>query len=149
MIFLPGNTPSLKNSRVNGKFRPKTVTKYLRSLNIQDYSVSQRTVKGYVRPPKPNLFRQYVGDYFANIQYPAILGFHFVRDSRRSCDFQNLLHCPLDMLTAHGYIEDDSMKYIFPVPFKINGQLYSIDKENPGTWIKILTDYELCDIKIV
>jgi len=149
MIFIPGNTPSLKNSRVNGKFRPKTMTKYLRSLNIQDYSVSQRTVKGYVSKDKPNLFRQYIGSYFDDIKYPAILGFHFVRDSRRSCDFQNLVHAPLDLLTAHQYIEDDSMKYIFPVPFKINGRLYTIDKENPGTWIKLLTEYEIYDTMVV
>ena len=49
-IFIAGNTPSSKNSRVNtsrGSFASKTVTKYLRSLGIKSYSSSKRTVEDY------------------------------------------------------------------------------------------------------
>ena len=41
LIFIPGNTPSLKNSKVKtarGIFSSTTVKKYLRNLGIQNYS---------------------------------------------------------------------------------------------------------------
>ena len=45
-------------------------------------------------------------------------------------------------------IEDDNVKYVFPVPMSIDGRLinesnprefplYSVDKDNAGVWIKI------------
>ena len=148
MIFLRGNVPSLKNSKVKGIYHPKTVTQYLRSLNIQGYSARRKEVKEYVDPNRPNLFRQQVGDYFKDIEYPIVLGAHFVRNSERSFDFTNACHILHDLLTAHRYIEDDNMKYLIPAPFKINGNWYSIDKETPGVWLKILNKYDFCDIKM-
>lgn len=148
MIFIHGNCPSLKNSKVKGIYHPKTVTKYLRSLNIQKYSASRREVKGYRDPNKPNLFKQQIGDYFKDIKYPLILGIHPVRDSHRKADFNNINHIISDLLTAHGYIEDDNMDYFFPVPFKINGKFYSIDKHTPGVWLRILNINDFLDIKL-
>ena len=149
MIFLRGNVPSLKNGKVKGIFHPKTVTKYLRSLNIQDYSARKGYVKGYVSKDKPNLFIKYVGDYFKNINYPMVLGLHFVRNSaKRLFDFNNANHIITDLLTAHNFIEDDNMKYLIPTPFKINGKWYSVDKKNPGVWLKILDPNDFLDIKI-
>lgn len=150
MIFIKGNCPSLKNSKVMGKFHSKSVTKYLRSLNIQAYSASRKEVKGYKDPNRPNLFRQQIGAYFDNIKYPAVIGLHFVRNSKRAFDFHNAAHICLDLLTAHGYIEDDNMKFVLPVPFRINGKDYTIDKENPGTWIRIFrNEWDLYDIRMV
>jgi hypothetical protein len=40
------------------------------------------------------------------------------------------------------------MRYLIPVPFKINCEWYSYDKENPGVWLKILNQYDFCDIKM-
>jgi hypothetical protein len=37
---------------------------------------------------------------------------------------------------------------LIPAPFKINGNWYSIDKETPGVWLKILNKYDFCDIKM-
>lgn len=148
MIFIKGNVPSLKNGKIKGIYHPKTVTKYLRSLNIQNYSVGKGIVKGYRDKNKPNLFLEQVGDYFKDIQYPFVLGVHFVRDSKRKADFHNLCHIIFDLLSAHHIIEDDNMKCVFPAPFKINGNWYSIDKENPGVWLKILNPDDFVDIKI-
>ena len=56
LIFIPGNVPSSKNSRINtkhGSFASKTVKAYLNSLGIQSYSSSKKIVKGYVN--KPNI----------------------------------------------------------------------------------------------
>jgi hypothetical protein len=150
MIFIPGNCPSLKNGKAMGKFHPKPVTKYLRSLNIQTYSASKKEVKGYKDPDRPNLFRQYIGNYFDDLKYPIIVGTHFVRNSRRIFDVINAQQILFDLLTAHGYIEDDNSNFIIPVTFRINGNNYSIDKETPGTWVKIFKgEWDLYDIRMV
>lgn len=148
MIFLRGNVPSLKNGKIKGIYHPKTVTAYLRSLNIQSYSASRKEVKGYKDINKPNLFMKQIGDYLKDIEYPLLLGIHPVRDSLRSADFNNLSHIISDLLTAHDLIKDDNMRWFFPVPFKINGEFYSIDRDNPGVWLTILNKNDFLDIKI-
>ena len=58
-FFIQGNCPSLKNSKIkgeNGIFHSKTVGKYLKSLGIQHYSSSKKTVKGYADAQRLNLF---------------------------------------------------------------------------------------------
>ncbi len=148
MIFISGNVPSLKNGKVNGIYHPKTVTKYLRALNIQTYSVGKRTVKGYKDPDKPNLFLQQIGDYFKDVKHPIVLGVHFVRNSRRRFDFHNIFQIIGDLLTAHNLIPDDNMHYLIPAPFKINRKWFTIDKQNPGVWLKILDPNDFLDIKL-
>jgi len=146
MIFLPFNVPSLKNSKIAtiiGKGRnkrivllpSKTVKKYLKLLGIKKYSI-RNGVETYVR--RPNLFDLTAKHYFNDVPVPAIVKFHFIRDSKRKFDFHNACQIISDLLTAHGFIEDDNMDYFIPVPMRLNGQWYSIDKENPGVWIKIL-----------
>jgi len=143
MIFIPENTPSLKNSKPNGKFHSPSVVKYLRKLGIQGYSPSKKIVKEYkpgLKTYRPNLFREAVGGYFENREYPIVLGIHPVRDSRRMADWHNIVHIIMDLLVAHQFIPDDSMKYVFPAPMKLNGYYYTVDKNNPGCYLKILEE---------
>jgi hypothetical protein len=148
MLFLKGNVPSLKNSKVNGVFPSKSVVKYLRSLNIQKYSVTRRDVKGYTNLDKPNLFIKQVGDYFKGIEYPAIIGTHFVRDSKRRFDIINAQQIIFDLLSAHHFIDDDNSDKIIPITFSINGRYYSIDKQNPGVWICIMDKSAIYDFSV-
>ena len=138
MIFIPGNVPSSKNSKVKtatGVFNSKTVTKYLQKIGVCKYSVSGKTVKDY--KTRPNLFRESVGDYFDGIEYPAIIGFHFARKTRRIFDFHNACQIVADLLVAHNFIEDDSMDYFLPVPLSVGGKWYTYDKCNPGVGLHI------------
>ena len=51
LLFIKGNVPSLKNSKIKtsrGIFSSKTVKRYLNSLGIQSYSPSKKIVKGYL-----------------------------------------------------------------------------------------------------
>lgn len=143
-IFIPGSVPSLKNSKVKTKrgiFPSKRVTKYLRSLNIQAFSSSKKTIKGYKDKLKPNLFLLSVAKLrsdFAEAKYPITLGFHFVRKTKAKFDFNNANQLILDLLTAHDIIPDDNMDYIIPQAYKKNDLWYSVDKENPGVYIKII-----------
>jgi hypothetical protein len=146
MIFLNGNVPSLKNSKEMGRFPSKPVIRYLRSLNIQQYSVTKRTVKGYRDKKKPNLFLKYVGDYFKNPKYPLVVATHFVRDTKRRFDIINAQQILFDLLSAHHLIEDDNSNYIIPMSFKINGKWFSIDKEKPGVWLTLVDPNSILDV---
>ena len=154
MIFIPGNIPSLKNSKVkarNGIFSSPTVSKFLRSLGIQGFNSRKKTVKGYVALDRPNKFEA-LREQFARMKKgkgdPLIIGYHQVRNSKRLFDFSNSVEVLQDLMTAHDFIEDDNVKYVFPVPMTIDGHLpvegkvrdeplYSVDKENPGVWIRL------------
>lgn len=142
LIFIPFNTPSLKNSKVKtsrGIFASKTVKKYLTKLGIQNFSSSRKIVKGYVK--KPNLFegiREQFAEQIKNKDQPYLVGFHFVRDSKRDFDFNNATQIINDLLVAHDMLEDDCMRVMIPVPLMIEGLWYTIDKTNPGVYIKII-----------
>ena len=145
VVFIPGNTPSLKNAKIKTKrgiFMSKTCVNYLRSLNIQSYSSSKKLVKGYASKDKPNLFKQAM-EPLANAiieQYPIILGFHFVRKTKADFDFNNANQILLDLMTAHDIIPDDCMKYVIPVPYQKDGAWYTVDKDNPGCYIRIINN---------
>ena len=142
LIFIPGNVPSSKNSRINtkhGSFASKTVKAYLNSLGIQSYSSSKKIVKGYVN--KPNLIENLREDFVKQIEgkeLPLEIGFHFVRNSLRKCDFHNIVQVSLDLMTAHDFIIDDNMDCVIPFALKIGGDFYSVNKDEPGVYIKII-----------
>ena len=152
LIFIPHNVPSLKNSKIKtarGVFSSKTVKKYLGLLGIQSYSSRQKTVKGYVtRPNEFEAFRMQFEKMMEDKDFPILISFHFVRNSKRLFDFGNATEIIFDLLTAHDIIPDDSVKYIFPSTMSKDGILptaenirkhewYSVDSENPGVFIKI------------
>lgn len=139
-MFIKGNTPSLKNSKIKtsrGVFPSKTVGNYLRSLGIQAYSASRKIVLEY--KTKPNLFREYLKHFpdLSECDYPVIIKFHFVRKTKAKFDFNNANQIILDLLTAHDIIPDDNMDYVLPIPWQMEGKWYSIDKNNPGVYIQI------------
>jgi hypothetical protein len=155
MIWIPGNVPSLKNSKVKTKrgiFSSPTVNKYIRSLGIQSFSSSKKEVKGYVDPNRPNLIetlRPQFERMFKEVDgYPIFIGYHQVRNSKRAFDFSNSVEILQDLFTAHNFIEDDNVNFVFPVPMTQEGilptafnikdkQWYSVDKENPGCYVKL------------
>lgn len=142
VIKLIGNVPSLKNSKIKtskGIFSSKTVKKYLYSLGIQRYSAKNKIVVTYKN--RENEFEKLRKDFdemIKNKNYPLKIGFHFIRNSKRSFDFNNANQIIADLLVAHNFIEDDSMDYFLPFPLKIEGNYYSYNKEEPGVIIKIL-----------
>ena len=123
-IFIPGNVPSSKNSRMMTKS----------GLLIKSplcFKYEKATKDIFVEKSKE--FREYVGE----IDKPLFIRLHFVRDSKRRCDFHNLTQFSADLLVKNGWIEDDNMNQVFFVPYKIEGKWYSVDKENCGVWIKV------------
>lgn len=144
MIFIPGNVPSLKNSKQmattkDGKpvlLYSKTVKKYLQNLGIQKLS-SKSGITGY--KTKPNVFKSKINGFFDGVEYPCVLGLNFVRDSLRTFDVINAMQIICDLIVAHGCIADDDIKHLIPVPLMVNGSWYSVCKEKPGVYLKIIT----------
>lgn len=136
-VFIKYNTPSSKNSKINGKFFSKPVQNYLKKYGIKSFSSSKKLVTGYVRTPITFPVDE-LKELFKDKEYPIVIGFHFIRDSRRRWDIINIMQIILDLFTAFSIIEDDSMDYVIPMPFKINNSWYSINKETPGVFITIL-----------
>ena len=137
-IFIPGNVPSSKNSRVScakGSFHSKTVRKYLQNIGVKQFS-ARSGVENY--KTRPNLFAEAVSSYFEAVTYPVELGFHFVRGTRHKFDIINATQIICDLLVAHGYIVDDDTDHLIPSSYTINGKWYTYDRENPGVFLKIL-----------
>lgn len=139
-LFISGNVPSLKNGKIKterGIFSSKTVKNYLKNLGIQTYSSSRKTVKGYVtRPNEFEKSREFFQKYLT--EKPYKVGFHFVRKSRHSFDFNNANQLVADLMVAHDFIDDDDMDNFLPYPLELNGSAYTYDKLNPGVYIRIL-----------
>jgi hypothetical protein len=140
-IFIPGNVPSLKNSKVKtskGIFRSKTVSKYLQKIGVKDYNVRKKTYENY--KTRPNLFLESVlplKSLIAKKEPPYLMYFHFIRGTKHSCDFGNMCQIIHDLLVAHRIIEDDNMNYLIPFPMKVDEKWYSYNKDNPGVLIRI------------
>ena len=143
LIWISGNVPSLKNSKVKtsrGIFSSKTVKKYLANLGIQRYSSSRKEVLGY--KTRPNIFQEQIVpqiiELLENKEPPFEIGFHFVRGTKHKFDFNNANQLIADLIVAHDVLEDDNMDYFIPFALKIDNKFYSVDKTNPGVWIKIV-----------
>lgn len=122
-IFIPGNVPSSKNSRVwTGRFLvgSKSTQKYVKETEMIYFSLAKK-------------FRKITN----NLQKPLAVEFEFVRDSKRKFDYINPLQTVQDLMVRSGWIDDDSCEYIIPF-FKP----YRIDKNNPGVYIYIYDSLE-------
>lgn len=145
-LFIPGNVPSLKNSKIKtskGIFPSKTVVKYLRLHGIKKYSVGKKEVVGCVK--RPNTFRQIFEEVgWEKPSHRIVLGFHFIRKSKHKFDFNNATQIIQDLMAAHDFIEDDNMDWLIPIPITSNlkaslnykKDFFTYDKENPGVYLK-------------
>lgn len=132
-IFIPTNTPSLKNSKVwTGRrlIPSKTVREYIKS-SAKDYESNKkiwdRLIKDQDKPYK--------------------VGFHFIRKSRHKFDFINACQIVQDLMVEHKWIDDDNMDELIPFcvlhrstedpDFSIVSG-YTYDKDNPGVLITVL-----------
>ena len=123
-IFIPGNCPSLKNSKrvvrlKNGRtvvLPPKTVDEYLRK-HEWNYQTNKDKFRNECLKTVP----------------PYKVGFYFKRDSKRRFDYINAAQIVQDLMVKHGWIQDDNADFLIPV---FEG--YEIDKDNPGVTIKLL-----------
>lgn len=139
MIFIKGNTPSSKNSKIytaRGSFLSKTVKKYLRSHGIQSFSSRKKEVKTYKTIPMTFPVDE-LREMFEGKEFPVTVGFHLVRGTRHKMDFHNIIQILADLLTAFDIIPDDNMDYFIPEVMYRAGKAYSYDKDKPGVYITV------------
>jgi hypothetical protein len=116
-IFIKGNTPSSKNSRVwTGKFFvvSKTVRNYIKESELE-WAINAKVFKEMIH------------------EYPIRCSLRFVRGSKHKFDYVNPSQTIFDLMVKYGWIEDDNADIIIPV-----FEQYEYNKDNPGVYIKIL-----------
>ena len=119
MIFIKGNVPSSKNSKVwTGKFLvwSKTAQKYRKESKQQWVDNRDKFLKECKKAEKP-----------------YVVSFTFVRGSKHKFDYVNPLQTVLDIMVEEGWLDDDNADEIIPV-----FEPYLYDKENPGVMIEVL-----------
>lgn len=119
-IFIYGNVPSSKNSKVwTGKMliSSSRVYRYKKQAQGQFEAHRNRFLKVAAKRP-----------------LPLHIKFTFYRETHQRFDFNNISQLVCDLMVSCGWIEDDSYKYLVPV---FNPKVI-IDKLNPGVKIEIL-----------
>ncbi len=119
-IFIPGNCPSLKNSKsvfvVKGKgnlVASEPVRKYIKAATwdyVQNKSLFLKMSKNHSKPLKVN--------------------FYFVRKTKQRFDYINAAQIVLDSMVKAEWIPDDNMNEIVPA-----FQGFHVDKNMPGVYI--------------
>lgn len=118
-IFIEGNVPSSKNSRVfTGKH-------FIASKSTREWYSSTE-----------NSFRQNLKKFKSMLEgksKPYIIEFEFIRKSKHKFDYINPAQTIQDAMVKQGYLDDDNADEMIPVFKK-----YKYDKKNPGVFIRVL-----------
>jgi len=117
-IFIPGNVPSSKNSKVwTGKFLISSkATREWEKNTIEYWQLfGPRFKKCIKQQPKP-----------------YNISFKFIRGSRHKFDYVNPLQTIQDAMVKNGWIEDDNADIMIPIIEK-----YEYSVKNPGVYITI------------
>lgn len=126
-IWLSGNVPSSKNSKRvvragGGKLRviwSELADKYRKSVRYE------------MQAELPHW-----KELTDHLQRPLMVGFHFVRSSKRLFDFHNAVQTIADLMVTNKWIEDDHMGLFIPIPLQIESRWLTIDPESPGVIIQ-------------
>lgn len=162
-IFIPGNTPSLKNSKEIGQIPTKLSVCHNSLLEKRGNlwyctkcnQVAQRKFRTILRPSKTVMDYQKATQYSFNVNRstwfkmitdkdtPHRVGFYFIRKSMHEFDYQNIVHVLADMMVSddNKWLKDDSTLYFMP---EFLG--FHHNPEKPGCIIT-LYDNKLNEIK--
>lgn len=69
------------------------------------------------------------------VRPPYIIGYYFIRNSKRKFDYSNLPEVIQDQFTEHKIWEDDDMLTTLPVPLG-----YTVNKDNAGVILVLLNN---------
>ena len=140
-IFIPGEVYSSKNSK---RIFPKASAKYtgwtFRNKNVVPFITSSTAVNNY----KSEIMRYYTAyrqnflDMVRDKSYPLVVEFHFVRKTKSGWDFVNMCQLVLDMMVKAEWLKDDDVSVILPIPPLPPLKPFSVDKKNPGVFIRVL-----------
>lgn len=115
-LFIKGNVPSSKNSKVwTGKFL-----------------ISSKACREYEKATEPYWYelKKSFKEIFPTTAEPRRVGMYFVRKSKHKFDYINACQILADLMTDHGWIEDDNADYFIPVFLG-----YHYDKDKAGVYL--------------
>ena len=118
-IFIPGNTPSSKNSQQwTGRYlvKSKTTQRYVKDSKWH-YATNKKEFKKMLKGKNK----------------PYNIEFTFYRKTKRKFDYINAAQIVQDLMVKHGWIDDDNCTEM--KPYFGN---YVHQKDNPGVFIKVL-----------
>jgi hypothetical protein len=135
-IFISGEVRSSKNSR-----QLKMVTRTIKATGqkkIVPISENSKAAKKYKEDTcwYYKLFASSFRKMLENKQKPYVIEFQFVRQFHSKWDFANMIQIVQDMMVEYGWLDDDNVSEILPVPNIENP--YLIDPKRPGIWIKVI-----------
>ncbi len=108
--FIPGNVPSLKNSKKIIILRPKNKSPIYSLTSSDRHKVYAKTT-GFIWKVEGKKFKLNA----MGIAKPYNIGFYFVRDSKRKFDYSNAIDTVQDLMVTYGWIDDDNADEIVPV----------------------------------
>ena len=132
MIFIPGNVPALKNSKMIiglGAKCPKCKCSPRRIL------ISSKTVRTWKKVTEPywQQNKQEFIKLISKLEPPYKIGFYFQRKSRHKFDYTNAIDTLQDEMVHQNWLEDDNATMIIPVALG-----FEHCKDNPGVVIKVM-----------
>lgn len=121
-IFIPGDVPSSKNSKIwTGK-----------------HLIHSKAARNYLSKVIPIFSNKKISKEFIKkvelIDLPYKITFVFIRGSKRKFDYVNMAQLPLDTMVNFGWIDDDNADCVIPY-FKH----YLYNKQHPGVIISVET----------
>lgn len=129
LIFIPGSVPSSKNSRIrtkSGLFIASKATQLWRKNTAPFWSKYRK-----------EFVEQCIGK-----ELPLFVGMHFVRGTHHNYDFVNPVQTIQDEMVHNGWIPDDNVGVLYPVPMMVDGKYSSYDKNNSGVYIRVYASIE-------
>ena len=122
-IFIGGNVPSSKNSKVwTGKYlvSSKTTRQYIKDTGLIYKAETQNFL-----------------DMFNGVKPPFRVGLYFIRKSRHRFDYINACQIIADIMTDMEWIKDDNADFFLPVFLG-----YHYDKDDAGVFITRIDESE-------
>ena len=126
MIFIPGNTPSLKNS------------KRIISIGGRPRLIPSKTVVAYQKETA-GIFELYRNQFRLEAElntlpgWPVIVAFKFVRGSRRRFDQSNACQVIEDLMVKNHWLPDDNADILLPFFLP-----HEYDKDRPGCEVSVI-----------
>lgn len=151
-IYIPGEVYSSKNHKrvmtrpyflSKGSFIKKQNTWRLNGKRIIPFIGDTEAVMFY----KDQIIPVYIANRkkFLNIidglNFPLFIEICFIVPTKRKWDFNNLTQLVTDMMVMAEWVEDDSVRELFPVPPRQFEPPYFINKEDSGVIITPIKTY--------
>jgi hypothetical protein len=137
-VWIPGNIPSLKNSKqiVSIPIMGSKKCGACGHLKASPRLVPSKLHKTYEKA-SANWWKAATSEWLRHAEplpRPLRIGFQFYRDSHRRFDYTNSLDTVQDLMVSNKWIEDDCAEVMLPIVIP-----YAYSKENPGVWILLFS----------